>query len=133
MAQAVKNAWAGEIILEDSQGNGEVERAVQALRGQSWTLKQSLEFATRETVDPRSPCLAWLIEHAGHKRAPYDGFAAYERSKGKSLKEISLHFLGHEFQRRADYKLERRWQPGVFMGLRSSPDEIDTEKSTDVF
>ena len=86
LAQAVKNAWTGEIIsipLGDCQGSGEMERAVQPLHEQARTLKESLNIAvgvTDVTEDPRSTGLAWLIEHARtllnlfHPGAPYDGW-----------------------------------------------------------
>ena len=110
--------------VADSHENGDVERAVQSLHGQARTLQESLDIAAGETVDPRSLCLAWLIEHAGtllnlcHRGARYDGFTAHERVKGRSWKTEFPPFGDVvAFQRKTDCKLERRWQHGVFLGI----------------
>ena len=83
-----------------------------------------LGIATGEIVDLRSPCLAWLIEHAGrllnlcHRGGPHDGFTPYERRSGNSWKtEFPPFGAVVKFQRMTDYKLERRWQGGVFLGI----------------
>ena len=66
-------------------------------------------------MDPRSPSLAWLIEHAGRLseliKGAYDGLTAYHRLKGESCPFVEVGV----FQRKTDYKVERGWQPGVFL------------------
>ena len=87
----------------------------------SWSNKDT-ERIVRNCVDPCSPSLAWLIEHAGtlvnlcHRGAPYDTFTAQERLKGKS-RRTEFRPSGElvEFQWKTGYELERRWQPGVFL------------------
>ena len=69
VAQAAKEGWAGEAVLEsapqgESQSNGEVERAVQSAHGMARTLNESVEIQTNKVLNPRSPVMAWLIEHS---------------------------------------------------------------------
>ena len=72
---------------------------MQSLHGQARTVKELLENAMGRTVDPRSPCLAWLIELTGtllilcHTGAPYDGITAHERLERQQL-ELSIFPFG---------------------------------------
>ena len=93
VAQAAKEGWEGEAIIEnspkgESQSNGEVERAVQSAHGLARTLKEAIEIQIKETLDPKSPTLAWLVEYAGvllnlFHRGTQDGFTAFHRLKGR--------------------------------------------------
>jgi hypothetical protein len=136
LAKAAKDGFGGEVVLEQSpkgqsQSNGEVERAVQSVHGLARTLKDHLEQQAKMVLDARSPVLAWLVEHAGvllnlfHRGEPHDGFTAFHRLKGRPWR-VALPCFGEvvEFQRRAKHKLEQRWSPGVFLGVR----ETTTEK-----
>ena len=136
LTKSVKDGWRGEAILEhspkgESKSNGEVERAVQSVHGLARTLKEHLEQKTGKLLDPKSPVLAWLVEHAGvllnlyHRGEPHDGMTAYHRLKGRPWR-VALPCFGEvvEFQRRTRHKLERRWEAGVFLGVK----ETTTEK-----
>ena len=75
LCDAVKNGWHGEVVPEaspkgESKSNGEVERAVQSVRGLARTLKDFLEQRS-------GPLLAWLVDHCStllllfHKGEPH--------------------------------------------------------------
>ena len=71
LIKSVKDGWSGELMMEaspkkQSQSNGEVERAVQSVQGLARTLKDFLEQKSGLEIDPKSPLLAWLVEHAGN-------------------------------------------------------------------
>ncbi len=91
-------------------------------------------------IQPRSPLLAWLIEHAGtlitlyHKGEPHDGLTAYGRLKGRPWR-IEIPPFGEmvEFRRRARHKLEARWEPGVCLGVKETTTEKIIGTSTGVY
>ena len=93
LTKSIGDAWTGEMVLEhspkgQSRSTGEVERAVQSVRGLSRTLKESLEQGIGETIEPKAPIVAWLIEHAGtllnlfSRSDKQDGMAARMRLRG---------------------------------------------------
>jgi hypothetical protein len=136
LTKSVRDAWTGEMVLEhppkgQSRSNGEVERAVQSVHGLARTLKESLEQGIGEAIDAKAPIVAWLIEHAGtllnlfSRSDKQDGMTAYMRLRGRPWR-IPLPAFGEtvEFMRRTRHKLESRWEPGVFLGIR----EHTTEK-----
>ena len=128
LCDAVKNGWHGEVVPEtspkgESKNNGEVERAVQSVRGLARTLKDFLEQSAI-TLESRSPLLAWMVEHSillllFHKGEPLDGHTAYMRLKGKPWRVEMLSF-GEcvDFRRRTQHKLESMWSRNVFVGVR---------------
>lgn len=135
LVRAGKNGWQGELIPEfppkgESKSNGEVELAVQSVHGMARTLKDFLEQNAGMTIEPRSPLLAWLVEHCGalltlfQKGAPHDGHAAYMRLKGKPWR-VELPGFGEcvEYRKRTRHKLESRWARGVFAGAKLSTTE----------
>jgi hypothetical protein len=94
LVNSVKHVWHGELIPEaspkgESKSSGEVERAVQSVHGLARTIKDYIEPQSGITIEPRSPLLAWLVEHCGHllmlfhKGEPHDGHTSYMRLKGK--------------------------------------------------
>jgi hypothetical protein len=121
VCNAVKVLWKGEWIQEKAPkgdpgtkpSNGEVERAVQTVRGIARTLKERVEQYTRCVLDPKCPILAWLIEYAGvlhylfHRRE--DGMAPYQRAKGKEW-TIALPAFGEsiDFKKNTRHKSESR-------------------------
>ena len=71
VVRKLKETWAGEIIIEkapkgEKASNGEAERAVQSIHGLARTLKEHVEIHARIKLDPKSPVIAWLIEHASN-------------------------------------------------------------------
>ena len=128
VCNAVKAMWKGEWVPEraprgESKSNGEVERAVQTIHGLARTLKEHLEQYARITIDPKSPILAWLIEHTANLHYLFnkgeDGMTPYQRVKGKEW-QIQLPSFGEsvEFKRRTRHKLEARWERGLFLGVQ---------------
>ena len=135
LVNAVKHGWHGEIIPEaspkgESKSNGEVERAVQSVHGLARTIKDFIEQQSGVTVEPRSPLLAWLVEHCGnllllfHKGEPHDGHTAYMRLKGKPWR-VELPGFGEcvEYRKRTRHKLENRWKRGIFVGVKVTTTE----------
>ena len=90
----------------------------------------SLEQHLGKDLKPDHPIMAWMILHAGtiynlfHRGVPHDGLTAYQRLRGKEWK-VSIPPFGEtvEFMRKTYHKLERRWEPGVFLGVRESTTE----------
>ena len=80
-------------------------------------------------IPPKQPGHAWMVEHAGTLQTLYgrgeDGLTPWHRLKGKPWR-VPLPSFGEvvEFKLRARHKLEARWRPGVFLGVR----RITTEK-----
>ena len=81
----------GEFAKGDHHGksNGEAEAAVEITQGLCRTFKDACETGMGVQIDPRSPMLAWLIEHAGnmytlyaHDESMKDGLTPYRRLKG---------------------------------------------------
>ena len=71
LVSAIKHGWHGEIIAEaspkgESKSNGEVERAVQSVHGLARTIKDFLEQNSGMELSPKSPLLAWSVEHCGN-------------------------------------------------------------------
>jgi hypothetical protein len=135
LVNSVKNAFKGDLLVEhspkgESQSNGEIEIAVQAVQGIARTLKEAVEQKIGGKIGPREPLLAWLTEYAGvlltlfHKGAPHDGMTAYQRLKGKPWR-IALPPFGErvEFRRRTKNKLDTRWEAGVYLGVKMNTTE----------
>ena len=106
VADAVKNAFASSNVrvqLENSpkgdhhgKSNGEAEAAVEITQGLCRTYKDACEIGMGEIIDPKSPMLAWLIEHAGNMYTLYahddtmkDGLTPFRRLKGRDW-QVSL-------------------------------------------
>ena len=142
VCKAVKATWKGEWIQEFSpkyehQPNGEVERAVQTIHGLARTLKDHVEQYARIELDPKSPMIAWIIEHAATLHYLFhrseDGMTPYQRVKGKEW-TISLPAIGEtvDYKQKTRHKLEMRWDRGIFLGVKIDSSEriVGTEKGT---
>ena len=71
VVQKAKEMWPGEMIIEkspvgESRSNGEAERAAQSIHGLARTLKEHVEIHARMKLDPKSPLIAWIIEHSSN-------------------------------------------------------------------
>jgi thiol-disulfide isomerase/thioredoxin len=135
LCRQAKANFQGEVVPEaspkgESQSNGEIERAVQAIEGQARTLKEHLEQKAGWEIKENSPILMWLIEHAGtlinlfHVGVPHDGKTAYQRIRGRKW-TVALPQFGEavEFKRKTNQKLDVRWERGVFLGVKESTTE----------
>ena len=89
LAEAVKNSFAAKggvrVQLENSpkgddhgKSNGEAEAAVEITQGLCRTYKDACEKGLGVLIDPKSPLLGWLVEHAG---SMYTLYAHDEASK----------------------------------------------------
>ena len=132
----VQNKFSGEIVPEASpkesheKSNGEAEATVKQVHGLVRTLREFLMFKLGNVdIPPKQPGLAWMVEHAGTLQTLYgrgeDGLTPWHRLKGKPWR-VPLPCFGEvvEFKLRTRHKLEARWRPGVFLGVR----RITTEK-----
>jgi hypothetical protein len=136
VAEAVKNAFAASNIrvqLEHSpkgdhhgKSNGEAEAAVEITQGLCRTYKDACETGMGKAIDPKSPLLAWMIEHAGNMYNLYahddtlkDGLTPFRRLKGRDW-QVSLPPWGEavDYRVRTKHKLEPRWATGIFCGVR---------------
>ena len=87
-------------------------------------MKEYVEFYAEIVLDPHWPIMAWLVEYSAvvytlyQKGEPYDGMTAWQRLRGKEWK-VSLPHFGEviDFKRRTKYKLDARWETGVFLGV----------------
>ncbi|CAJ1336689.1 unnamed protein product, partial [Effrenium voratum] len=141
VADAVKNAFAQSNVrvqLENTpkgdhhgKPNGEAEAAVEITQGLCRTYKDACEKGLGMAMDPNSPLMAWLIEHAGnmytlhaHDEALRDGLTPFRRLKGRDW-QVSLPPWGEavDYRVRTKHKLEARWATGIFCGVRLNTTE----------
>ena len=137
VAEAVKNSFAARegvrVQLENSpkgddrgKSNGEAEAAVEITQGLCRTYKDACEKGLGERIDPKSPLLGWLVEHAGsmytlfsHDETMKDGLTPFRRLKGRDW-AVALPAWGEtvDYRVRTKHKLEPRWQAGIYCGVR---------------
>ena len=141
VAEAVKNTFASSNVrvqLENSpkgdhhgKSNGEAEAAVEITQGLCRTYKDACETGMGKQIDPKSPLLAWLIEHAGNMYTLYahddtmkDGLTPFRRLKGRDW-QVSLPPWGEtvDYRVRTKHKLEARWATAIFCGVRLNTTE----------
>ena len=131
---AVKNGWAGELIPESAskesheKSNGAAEVTVKQIHGLARSVKEQLEDKAKVKLPQKHPVLAWLIKYVGvlislFAKGP-DGFTPYFRLKGKHWR-VPLPLYGEcvEFKVQTRHKLESRWAPGVYLGIRRKTSE----------
>ena len=114
--------------MGESQSNGTIERAIQAIEGQIRTSKDHLETLYKEEIDTRHPILPWLVQYASAMltrcEIGVDGRTAYERLKGKRFhKDLPMfgecvHFKPLKDKGGKTTKLQVRWHDGVYLGIR---------------
>ena len=82
--------------MEDSKGNGVIERAVKSIEGQTRVARSALEMRIGAKIEPEHAVMTWLIEYVSLLLNRYevgrDGRTAYERNKNKSSKLMGLEF-----------------------------------------
>ena len=139
LQERIKEAWSGEIILENSpvsssQSNGVVEKAVQDVEGMVRTCIIALEARLKEKIQTDLPVMQWLIEHSADlidrfRRGRTDGKTARERRKGKEenpwMAEFgeSVHYLPLDRDRGACNEMDPKFLPGVWLGLERGTNE----------
>ena len=119
--------------VEDSKGNGVVERGVQSTEGQIRVARSALEMRIGAKIEPEHAVMTWLIEYVSLLLNRYevgrDGRTAYERNKNKSSKLMGLEFGVCVMWRRRPVasnlaKLAVLWDVGVYLGVKGSTGEI---------
>ena len=104
LLDTITRAWNGEVIPEkskrgDSQGNGEIERAIQTLCSQVRSMKIALDTRLGVQLATSTPILSWMIEYAAlvirRHLVGSDGRTAYERLKGRGDRRRVLEFDEH--------------------------------------
>ena len=82
--------------MEDSKGNGVVERAVKSIEGQIRVVRSALEMRIGAKIEPEHAVTTRLIEYVSlllnRHEVGRDGRTAYERNKNKSSKLMGLEF-----------------------------------------
>ena len=77
-------------------------------------------------MEPLSPCLAWLIEHAGGapelvaQRSECSAIELSVRTLERQQRENQVSYTFGavvKSQRKADHNLQRRLQPGLVLGI----------------
>ena len=127
----------GRTILEESPvgssgSNGVVERGVQGLEGQLRVLVLGLEARLGVPVDPKWPIVTFMPEYAAYLmnrlEVGKDGKTAYERVKGKKATVLGIEFgeklLYKVKPKEKMAKIEARWEPGIFVGVRRRSGEV---------
>ena len=101
----------------NGKSNGEAEAAVEITQGLCHTCKDACEKGLGELIDPKSPLLGWLVEHAGgmytlyaHDEALKDGLTPFRRLKGRDW-GVALPSWGEtvDYRVRTKHKLEPCW------------------------
>ena len=119
--------------VEDSKGNGVIERAVKSIEGQTRVARSALEMRIGAKIEPEHAVMTWLIEYVSLLLNWYevgrDGRTAYERNKNKSSKLMGLEFGECVMWRRRPVgsnlaKLAVLWGVGVYLGVKGSTGEI---------
>ena len=119
--------------VEDSKGNGVIERAVKSIEGQTRVARSALEMRIGAKIEPEHAVMTWLIENVSLLLNRYevgrDGRTAYERNKNKSSKLVGLAFGECVMWRRKPVgsnlaKLAVLWDVGVYLGVKGSTGEI---------
>jgi hypothetical protein len=92
LKDAGKSETRINLVLEESpeyesRSNGEVERAIQTIKGQFRTMKDRLESRYNQRIGDEHPCIPWLMAHASDTVNRYcvykDGRTAFENWKGR--------------------------------------------------
>ena len=119
--------------VEDSKGNGVIERAVTSIEGQTRVARSALEMRIGAKIEPEHAVITWLIEYVSLLLNRYevgrDGRTAYKRNKNKSSKLMGLEFGECVMWRRRPVgsnlaKLAVLWDVGVYLGVKGSTGEI---------
>ena len=106
----------------EKASTGEVARAVQTAHELARTSKEHVEQYARVGLEPKSPILAWLLEHAAALHYVYqkgkDGMTPYPRVEGKEwIITMPAFAESVDFKKRTRHTLEARWGRGVFLGI----------------
>ena len=120
--------------VEDSKGNGVVERVVKSIEDQTRVAKSATEMWIGAKIEPEHAVMIWLIEYVSmlfhrYKVGRY-GRTAFKRNRNKSSKLIGLEF-GECVKRRRRLvgsnlaKLAVLWDVGVYLGVKGSVDRRD--------
>ena len=125
----------------DSQANGAVERANQAVEGQVRTLKSALEARIGKRLMPDDCIMPWLIMHAGetlsHHQVGQDGKVAFQRLKGRKMRRHLAEFGERVMWQPLDQlkagSMEPRFLEGVWLGIRPQSSEVIVGTNKGVF
>ncbi len=121
-----------ESPVRSSGSNGLVERGVQGVEGQIRVLFLGLEERLGVKLDPKWPVVTFIPEYAAYllnrMEVGKDGKTAYERSKGKMATVFGIEF-GEKLLYKVKVtdkmaKIEARWEPGFFVGVRRESGEV---------
>ena len=119
--------------MEDSKGNGVVERGVQSIEGQIRVARSALEMRIGAKIELEHAVMTWLIEYVSLLLNRYevgrDGRTAYDRDKNKSSKLTGLEFGVCVMWRRRLVasnlaKLAVLWDVGAYLGVKGSTGEV---------
>ena len=113
------------------QANGLVEAAVKQVQGQVRALKDALETRIGERIRGEHSCIPWMIQHAAstmnRRRMDESGMTPYRKWKGRDFKAHVAEFGERVWHLKSDSagknKLVRRWEDGVWMGIRDESGE----------
>jgi hypothetical protein len=121
------------ITVQDSRGNGVIERAVKSTEGQIRVARSTLVRRIGANTDPGHAVMTWMIEYVSlllnRHEVGRDCCTAYERSRKKSSKLMGLEFGESVMWRRrpvgnnlAKSSLLRGL--GAYLGVKGSTGEI---------
>ena len=130
--EAAQDIVSEESVAYDSKSNGEVEKAVQTIQGQTRAVKESLEGRLETRIEGSHHCVPWLVRHSASLLNKFqvgsDGFTAHERWKGKkfrrTLAEFGERVMYLKAGSRGVNKWESIWSDGIFLGSRDECGEI---------
>ena len=120
-----------EIALEESpvgehQSNGEIENAINRIRGQLRVAKDALESRCKCKIERGNPILPWLISHTvanvNRFQIGTDGKTAHERLRGRKFRRDIAECGEKVLYLKADSvgkdKFSSIWETGFFNGIK---------------
>jgi hypothetical protein len=128
MRTVIENSPKGE-----SQSNGVVERAVEAVEGMMRVMRSAIEERLKVKLSYEHAIWPWITEYSSYlmnrMEVGHDGKTAYERCKGKSAKVNGIEFgEGILWKKKPQGgglgKLQSMWNDGIFLGIKGTTGEF---------
>ena len=109
----------------DSQGNGDIEEAVQRTQKQIRAIKGQIEKKTNRKVEAGDPIWHWIVENAGTMIRRFsmgsDGITPFERHRGEASIQPWAHIGEQVWYKPAKTvdigKEEDKWLDGIAVGM----------------
>ena len=140
-AMCKAEATTEDAVKGDKESNGLIENAILLLRGIIQTVKCHIESRTQEPLSDDSLVMPWLVEHAGcilsKCQKGRDGKTPCEGLHGKKPTQEFVPFgekvLARKITTDPIYRMNPRYQYGVWLGMRNNSEECFIGNADGVF